>query len=291
VVIFILLPLAHGQLTINRDAAFGKRRSSLPPDSSMASVCSQTARFAAFTSESNIDLRRQGEEWALGHELAVDVEQHISMIADPTITRYLNGLEQKIVRKSGLGGCFVVKLIDDPEPNAYSLPGGFLYLTTGLMRSAESEGELAAALAHETGHVTARHFSNIDSRRRMWGRLALGGGPVGYAFRRYIGPLLTLKLLRDAEFEADQLGLQYYVASGYDPDEFIELLQVVFQGDDKPGLFFERLYDTHPLTRSRTKRLEKASRRFLMPQMGYIVNTSEFLQVKIRLATIKARTN
>ena len=282
---FALGAYAHGQLAIEITA--GSPPSRTPrPNSTMALDCGKSAA-ADETATSRMKLRRQAAEWELGNELATHIEQHTRMITDLVIARYLNRLEQNIVNSSGLDGCFIVKVISDPDPNAYSLPGGFIYVTSGLILTVDSEGQLVAALAHETAHVTTRQLIKIAGQRRTWGRLSLLGGPAGYAFRRYVGPLLTMKLLRDAEFQADQAGLLYQVASGYDPAEFGRLLQIVPKEDEKPDSFFDRLYEEHPLITTRANRLKEAGRRIPIPQTGYIVDNSEFLEIKTRLAAMK----
>lgn len=144
----------------------------------------------------------------------------------------------------------------DREVNAYSLPGGFLYLTTGLVRRAQTEGELIAALAHETAHVVARHFARIEHRRKLGHNLMLAGGPAGYLLTRFLGPLFMSKQMRNAEFEADRLCLQYQFASGYDPGEFTRLSLDVVQQDQDSGSLLARLFNTHPSINARLRRLE-----------------------------------
>jgi predicted Zn-dependent protease len=257
------------------------------PGSAQASVSKCTNTNVILAHNSGINPRRQVSEWAQGRKLAAEMERYTTLLADPVITQYLNGLEARIVSDSALSGCFVVKLIRDPEPNAYSLPGGFLYVSTGLILTAENEAQLAAALAHETGHVTARHLSNIDRQRHLWGRLALAAGPAGYLARRLVGPLLSLKLLRSAEFEADQLGLKYQIASSYDPAEFSRLLQIALSQDGTPPSFMERLMDSHPSTTNRAKHLQRSAQRISkLGEKVYVVDTSEFQALKARLARL-----
>ena len=230
--------------------------------------------------------RQWQAEWTTGNQLAEKIERDATLIEDPGLTAYMNSLERTIVRHSDLHGCFRVKILHDPEPNAFALPGGFLYITTGLLLIADSEGELTAALAHENAHVTAHHFARIDQKRRLCGRLVLAGGPAGYLVRRFLGPLLTRKLIRNSEFEADQLSLQYQSASGYDPSEFSRLLHNAFQDQGKPPSFLERLFDTHPLTSTRIKRLDKAKDRLPPRTMDQPVDTSRFQQAKERLVAL-----
>jgi predicted Zn-dependent protease len=267
---------------------FGIHPRSVPAYSGSSGSDKSPRRCHGLESSANIAhdrANRQREaEWAAGNKLAAKVEREETIIDDPVLTEYLNRLEQAIVQHSDLRGCFVVKLLDDVEANAFSLPGGFLYVTSGLILVADSEGELTAALAHETGHVAARHFARIEHQRRIWGRVVLAGGPAGYLVRRFLGPLLTRKLIRNSEFEADQLSLKYQSASGYDPGEFSRLLQNAFQDDDESPSFVERLFDTHPLTITRIKRLDKLKDRLRSGRINYRADTGKFHEIKERLA-------
>ena len=228
------------------------------------------------------DFKTWQAEWAFGRKLAVDMEQNVEMVTEEFTVTYVNRLEQKLVSSSNLRGCFVVKVLHDPEPNAYSLPGGFIYITTGLIQLAGSEAQLVAALAHETAHVSARHLTRLDAQMHVWGHAALFAGPVGYAMRRYLGPVLILKLVRNKEFEADRLGLQFDIASGYDPNEFCRLLEVVFPDGTNESVV-DRLHESHPSTSSRIERLRSAIRRARISN-ECIVDSSSFAEMKLHLA-------
>jgi predicted Zn-dependent protease len=232
-------------------------------------------------------LKSQQSEWALGSKLAASAEQNVQMITDNYIVEYVNQLEQKIVDRSELPGCFVVKILIDPEPNAYSLPGGFIYVTSGLVQIAGTEGELAGALAHETAHVTLRHMTRIQTQTRIWARIALFGSPAGYLLRRYLGPLVMFSMIRKEEFEADQLGTQYLIMAGYDSLEFSNLLQVAIpEAETRPSLL-DRLYDTHPETKSRVKQLQRLSRNLTAPRSESAVDTSGFEEMKSHFANLE----
>ncbi|PYX49556.1 MAG: hypothetical protein DMG79_08320 [Acidobacteria bacterium] len=225
-------------------------------------------------------LREQRAQWALGSKLAADVDRNYELITDHFILQYVNRLERTIVNESELPGCFVVKVLIDPEANAYSLPGGFIYLTTGLIALVESEGQLVAALAHETGHITGQHLTRIDGQARTLRGVLFFGGPVGFALWRSVGRLVVLKLMRNKEFEADRLGLRYEIASGYEPLEFCRFLQLVFRKEEQSEPFFDRLNETHPSTNVRVRRLRASSSDLRAHQPVHIVNTSEFSEMK-----------
>jgi hypothetical protein len=232
-----------------------------------------------------VDRKCQSEQ-AVGKKLAADLEQHVTLVVDPTILEYLNHLEQTILSSSNLGGCFVVKLVKDVESNAYSLPGGFLYVTTGLIVNAENEAQLVAALAHETGHVIARHIIKIEAQKQLWRRLSLVTGPAAYGLRLGPGSLVIRKLLRNAEFEADRLGLQYQSAAGYDPMEMVHLLGNTFPDPGEPPSFFARLFAEHPSTPTRIKRVKENIHHYARSQPYYLVDTSAFRDIKIQLAVL-----
>lgn len=140
-----------------------------------------------------------------------------------------------------------------------------------------------AALSHETAHIMGRHLTKFLAQRRFWGRIAFWGGPVGYLAYRYVGPLVMFRLIRRQEFEADRVGLQYQIVSGYDSLEFCSLLQrAIPQSDDRDSLL-DRLYETHPSTATRVNRLKSLSRRTEVYVDDHIVSTSEFQAAKTRV--------
>lgn len=224
-------------------------------------------------------------EWKMGSSLARDVEKHTLIVHDAATTTYLNDIERRLVRASSLDGCFFVQVIIDPEPNASSLPGGFIYLTTGLVQTAENEDELAAALAHETAHVIARHFTRIEKRRERWGRIAFAGGPLGLVLRYWAGPFLTMKVVRDYELDADQRALRYYISAGYEAD-FSAILESVSPEDDTKLSFSERLLDSHPPTPERIKLIHRARRSLSRPNLTVKTDPDAFLMMKVHFATL-----
>jgi hypothetical protein len=230
------------------------------------------------------------KEIALGRELSFQVEQSARLLTDPAINEYVNRKAQLLVQHSDCKVPFVVKIVDDEEVNAFALPGGFFYVNTGLILAADDEAELAGVMAHEIAHVCARHATRNLTRGEITQYASLPliflGGPVGLAIRQISGlamPLSFLKFSRDAEREADLLGMQYQYASGYDPTAFVDFFEKLETEGKEPHNFVARAFMTHPMTDDRVRRAEHMLEN-LPDRDSYITDTSEFDQVRDRLS-------
>ena len=229
------------------------------------------------------------KEIALGRELSFQVEQSARLLTDPAITEYVNRKAQLLVQHSDCKVPFVVKIVDDDEVNAFALPGGFFYVNTGLILAADDEAELAGVMAHEIAHVCARHATKNLTRSEISQYVSLPliflGGPVGFAVRQissFAMPLSFLKFSRDAEREADLLGMQYQYAAGYDPTAFVDFFEKLETDEKDPHNFIARAFMTHPMTDDRVHRAEHMLEN-LPDRDDYITDTSEFDQVRDRL--------
>ena len=234
-------------------------------------------------------------EIALGKQLAQEVERTSKMIDDPVVTEYVNRVGQNLVRNSDARVPFTIKVIDSDEVNAFALPGGFFYVNSGLILRAQEESELAGVMAHEISHVVARHGTKQDTKGEMM-QLAtiplilLGpGGWAGYGIYEALQlaiPLSYLKFSRDAEREADFLGIQYMYKAGYDPNSYVTFFERI-QADEKrrPGTI-PKFFSTHPPTPERIADAQKEIARILPERDEYIVTTSEFDGVKSRLRNV-----
>jgi len=235
------------------------------------------------------------KEIALGKGLAQEVERSSKLIDDPIVTEYVNRVGQNLVRNSDARVPFTIKVIDSDEVNAFALPGGFFYVNSGLILRAQEESELAGVMAHEISHVTARHGTRNATKGEMMQLATIPLmllGPAGWAgYGLYEGlniaiPLTFLKFSRDAEREADFLGLQYMYKAGYDPNSFVTFFERI-QADEKrrPGTI-PKVFSTHPPTPDRIESAQKEIARILPNKPEYIVTTSEFDNVKARLRNI-----
>jgi predicted Zn-dependent protease len=225
-------------------------------------------------------------EKKLGEKLSAQFESQTQLLDDVRVTAYVNQIERKIAAHSDAIGLITVRIPEDPEPNAYSLPGGFIYLNTGLILIAENEAQLAAVLAHETGHIAARHFTKLYSQMRLWKWSALIGiGPAGMLFQRTALPLLVMRSSRNAELEADVLGMEYQYVSGYDPSEFPRLLRILTDDAGAPPSFWDRMMDSHPPAKLRLRRVESIAR-CLPSRQDHGFDNSDFLGIKNRVGDL-----
>src|SRR2546422_2370298 len=235
------------------------------------------------------------KEIAIGKSLAQEVERSSKLIDDPVVTEYVNRVGQNLVRNSDARVPFTIKVIDSDVVNAFALPGGFFYVNSGLVLRANEESELAGVMAHEISHVTARHGTKQATKGEL---IQLASIPAmifipyslaGYGIYQGMNlaiPLTFLKFSRDAEREADFLGLQYMYKAGYDPNSYITFFERI-QADEKrqPGTI-PKVFSTHPPNSERIANAQKEIARILPARDEYIVTTSEFDQVKARLRGI-----
>lgn len=236
------------------------------------------------------------KEIALGKQLAQEVERQAKVIDDPIVAEYVNRVGQNIVRNSDCKVPFTIKVVEDESVNAFALPGGFFFVNTGLMLRAENEAELAGVMAHETAHVCARHGTRQATKAELANYMSIPlifmGGWAGYGIRQAAGflvPMSLLKFSRSYESEADMLGLQYMYKTGYDPGSFVDFFEKIQALEKKKKGSVAELFSSHPMTDDRIQNAQKNIQENLEARPEYVVNTSEFNEVKTRLAMIENR--
>jgi predicted Zn-dependent protease len=237
-------------------------------------------------------------EIALGKSLAQEVERSAKLVDDPIVSEYVNRVGQNLVRNSDAKVPFTIKVIDSDVVNAFALPGGFFYVNSGLLLRADSEAELAGVMAHEIAHVAARHGTKNATKGEL-AQLAtiplimLGpGGWAGYGLYeglQFAIPMGFLKFSRDAEREADYLGLEYMYKAGYDPNAFVTFFEKVEAEEKRQPGTIPKFFSTHPPTPERVEAIQKEIGNVLPARDQYIVTTSEFDTVKLRLRRIENR--
>jgi predicted Zn-dependent protease len=238
------------------------------------------------------------KEIALGKSLAQEVERQAKIIDDPVIAEYVNRIGQNIVRNSDAKVPFTIKVLDSEEVNAFALPGGFFFVNSGLILKADNEAELAGVMAHEIAHVACRH----GTKQATKGELAQIGMIAASIFVPYtmagygamqganiLIPLGFLKFSRSAEREADHYGLQYLYKSGYDPTAFVDFFEKIETMERKKPGTISKVFATHPMNDDRIKSAQEEIQADLDPKPEYVVNTSEFNDVKARLMMLHNR--
>jgi len=241
-----------------------------------------------------IDFYSIDKEVALGRQLAAEVDRESKFVSDPIITEYVNRVGQNIILHSDVKTPVTIKVIDSNEVNAFALPGGHLYVNRGVIEAADNEAELAGVIAHETGHVAARHGVEQASKANLinYGSIPLIflGGIGGFAIRQAAGlavPLGFLKFSRGAEEEADRLGAQYMWAAGYDPHAMVTFFEKLEAKEKKKPGTIAKVFSTHPMTSDRINNVGNLVARFPNKQ-EYEISSSEFKDVKSRLISINA---
>ncbi len=232
------------------------------------------------------------KEVALGRQLAADVDRQGKFIEDPVVTAFVNRVGQNIALHSDAKIPFTIKVLDSDDVNAFALPGGFLYVNKGAILAADTESELAGVMAHEIGHVAARHGVEQASKATLanYAMIPLifmtgGLGYIAYQAAQIGVPLTFLKFSRNVESEADKLGAQYMWAAGYDPNNFLSFFEKLEKKEKhKPGTL-SKLFGTHPPTPDRILKVHDLLARF-PDRDEYTVSTSEFNRVKSRLLAI-----
>jgi hypothetical protein len=235
-------------------------------------------------------------EIKMGKQYADEIEKSTKFITDPVVDEYVNRIGQNIVKNSDCKVPFTIKVIDSDEINAMALPGGFFYVNSGLILAADEEAELAGVMAHETAHVCAHHAAREMTRLNY---AEIGMVPLeimlpydlaGYGIyeaAQLAIPITFLQFSRDFEAQADYLGVQYMYRSGYDPQAFITFFEKVQALEKrKPGLVAKAFSD-HPQTPDRILHTQEEIARILPAKDEYTVTTSEFEDVKARLARIE----
>jgi predicted Zn-dependent protease len=237
-------------------------------------------------------------EIKMGKSAADEIEKSTKLITDPVVTEYVNRIGQNIVRNSDCKVPFTIKVIDTDEINAMALPGGFFYVNSGLILAADEEAELAGVMAHEVAHVCAHHAAREQTRMNY---AQIGTIPVimmtGYTWTGYgiyeainfAVPMTFLMFSREFEGQADYLGVQYMYKAGYDPQAFVTFFEKIQNLEKhKPGAV-AKAFSTHPQTPDRIQHTQEEIARILPARDEYLVTTSEFDDVKARLARIENR--
>lgn len=278
-----------------KDLAADKAPTSFPKDGSMKDVSAVGNR--------NVGCSKGFGNWysldkqvMMGKQFSEQVEQTSKVIKDPVVNEYINRLAQNIVRNSDAKVPFTVKVLDDDTVNAFALPGGYFYVFSGLVLAADNESELAGVMAHEIAHVAACHAARQQTRGQLASLatipLIFVGGGIGYGAYEAMNiavPLTFMKFSRTFEADADYLGVQYLYNSGYDPKGMPDMFEKLAALEKKKPGALSKAFDSHPQTPDRIEKTQTEIAQILPPKDQYVVDTSEFQDVKARLAALENR--
>jgi len=237
------------------------------------------------------------KEMALGKQLAEEVAREAKVVDDPILSEYVNRIGQNLARNSDAKVPFTFRLLQNDVPNAFALPGGYIFVHTGLIGIAAEEDEFAGALAHEIAHVAARHLTCRETKAQLAniGTIPLSillGGWAGMAARQAAGaaiPMTFLSFSRHDESEADFLGVQYMWAAGYDPNGAISMFEKLETLQRTQPSAVSKLLSTHPMDSDRIAKTQAEIDKILPSKPEYIVTTSDYTNMRQRLLTMENR--
>ncbi len=219
------------------------------------------------TGKREIMLVSEAQEIQMGREAARQIPDELGLLEDGEITAMVRTLGLQMARTSERPELpWEFHVVDSPVVNAFAIPGGYIYLTRGILAHMNSEAEMVGVMGHEIGHVTARHSAQQISRSQLAG-LGLGLSmvfipevrPFGDLLQGSLG-LLFLKFGRDDETEADRLGVRYAVDLGYDPRPLAGFFDVLARMRANEGAIIPNWLSTHPDPANRGQKiLELAS--------------------------------
>ncbi|KAB2969403.1 MAG: M48 family metalloprotease [Thermoanaerobaculia bacterium] len=252
----------------------------------VAGACALVAVAAALagcaanpaTGKSQLNLYNEAQEIEIGRQAAAEVEKQMAFVADPALEEYVAGIGRKLAAASERPGLpWSFRIVDDPVVNAFALPGGFIYVTRGLLAHVSTEAELASVIGHEIAHVTAQHGVNQMSKQQV----AAGGLLLGMILSSDVAQaadvaqaglgLLFLKYGRDDERQADDLGLRYLTKSSYEAREMPRMFRVLEAvGQISGGGRIPNWLATHPEPGMRRERSEQliAQRKYPPGEVG-----------------------
>jgi predicted Zn-dependent protease len=224
----------------------------------MAAGCMTTGQMEP------INILTTEEEVQIGSQVAAEVEKNETVLSNAAIQDYVRGIGERLARVSSRQDVtYTFKVIDAPDTvNAFALPGGYMYIYTGLLQICDNEAELAGVMAHEIGHVAAHHHGEMLTRQYGMQLIAswlLGEDPSALAqvAASLIGTGIESRYSRQQEYEADTLGMEFLFRAGYKPDAMLTFMDKMMAEDEKSGRTRPLpIFSSHPPTAERKRTLQ-----------------------------------
>jgi len=197
------------------------------------------------------------EEWQLGNQLAAQVEQQVQLVRDPQALAYIRMVGERIHAVTPLANRpFDFEIINNSTVNAFSLPGGHIYINTGLIAQADKVDMLAGVMAHEISHVVARHaIKQVQQQQEISiiGGILLGQNPSALAqiAAQVLAGGAMARFSRADEKQADDMGLDFMTRAGYDPHGMLEMFQKLLSMEQRGSSAVAQFFQDHPGTQDR----------------------------------------
>jgi beta-barrel assembly-enhancing protease len=240
------------------------------------------------------NLFSKDQDIQLGQENAALVRKHVTVVRNPYLSEYVTRVGQRLVssreaQESGFP--FTFEVVADPSINAFALPGGPMFINTGLLKAVDNEAQLAGVMGHEMSHVILRHSTNQASKSKfvelsaLVGSQVARGSLVGQLLQLGIGPgvdSVLLKFSRSAESQADLMGSHLMAEAGYNP---IEMARFFEKLNAEGGSRAPQFLSDHPNPENREKAIEQEITR--LPQQNYGYQTGDFQRMKVMVSKIR----
>ncbi len=226
------------------------------------------------------------QEWQLGNQMAAQVAQQMQLVNDPTALAYIRQVGERIHAVTPEANLpFDFEIVNDPSINAFSIPGGHVYVNTGLIAAVDHADELASVIAHEISHVVARHvIKQVEQQQEISviGAILLGQNPG--ALQQIVAQIVAggvmARFSRADEKQADDMGLQFMADAGYNPQGMLDMFQKLLSLEkSRPGSV-SRFFQDHPGTQDR---INDISNRLKNMRTTGITDEPGFQELKSRI--------
>jgi len=229
------------------------------------------------------------EEWQLGNRLAADLSRQLRFVDDRVAQDYVESVGRRVIAETEMANLpWRFHIVDDRDVNAFTIPGGHVYVNLGLIERSPNVAAFTGALAHEISHVVARH--STEQLSKAYGIEAIGGAVLGRnpaVYEQILASILAqgamARFSRSAESEADRLGAAYMYKAGYDPQGMVQMFQTLLaERQRRPGSV-ERFFASHPLTEDRIREVQREIAGF-PSRANLIASDPRFEQLQDRLS-------
>lgn len=237
----------------------------------------------------NFNLISIEDEWKLGQQIAADVERQVRLSNDETVSSYVRQMGQRIVAQTPMANLpWEFHVVEDRAINAFAIPGGHVYVNTGLIANADNASELAGVMAHEISHVVARH--STEQLSRQYGLSVLAGVVLGQdpgALQQIAAQIVAggalARFSREAEREADEIGIRFMYDANYDPRGMASMFRELLEHQKSQPSRVEAFFSTHPTTEERVREAERRAAQ-LGTRSAAITDEPQFQAVRGRVS-------